>query len=103
VPILVISIDAPNAPDLAEELSQRLLGRQIIQKGFLLTAFEYSAMIDLFDSANETIDRTEADISDWIKFKHSTLKKRRLSGKRQKQNLGMPAETMELVCIEIKR
>jgi len=100
---LIISVDAPNAPDLAEELSQRLSGRQLISNGFILTAFEYRAILDLSDSSNETIDKVDADIADWIKFKHSTLKKRKLSGKRQKQVTDTPPDTQDLVCIEIKR
>ncbi len=62
VPYLVISLDAPHAADLAEELSQRLLGRQVIQQ-FMLTSFEHRAILDIADVAMEVVERTEAEVS----------------------------------------
>jgi len=60
--------------------------------------------MDLPDITDENIDRIEADVEDWIKFKHSTLKKRRLQGRRQKQSSDMAPEiASDIICIEIKR
>jgi len=104
LPSTVILVDAPNAGDLAEELSQRLIGKEEVTGAFPATSFEHQAILDLPDITNENVDKIEADVEDWIKFKHSTLKKRRIQGKRQKLGLGIsPEQAMDIVCIEIKR
>ena len=101
---VIVSIDSANAHDLAEELVQRLLAKQVVKSGTPVLAFEQSALIDIQYLEKEAIDKIIEETSDWIKYKHSTLKKRVASGTRQKQNLGMPTESSEeLVCIEIKR
>ena len=70
-----------------------------------MNSFEYHAVIDLGIVPKEGIDAIDADVADWIKFKHSTLKRRRGPGKRTKPSLAGPSEKSveELVAIEVKR
>jgi hypothetical protein len=101
---VVISLEAPNAPDLAEELAQRLLVKHLVEENFPITSFEHHAILDVSVGTSEGVDAVDADVNDWITYKHSTLKKRRLSGKRQRQPpINGGKSTEEIVCIEIKR
>jgi hypothetical protein len=100
---LLISLEAPNAPDLAEELAQRLLSKRLANDNFPLTSFEHHAILDITTAdGDKSVDAIDADVEDWIMYKHSTLKKRRLPAKRQKQPSSKSGNE-ELVCIEIRR
>ena len=104
MPYFLIAVNTPNAPDLAEELGQRLLGKQIVKGGFPLTAYDSHATLEFPDIAGEVIEKIEVEASSWIAEKHRSLRLRRLSGKRQKQNLGTPAEREEeIICAEIRK
>ena len=101
---LLISLHVPTAASLAEELGQKLLAKQIVNDGFPLTTYESHASLEFIDISNDISDKIDAEVSDWIFQKHSLLKKRKILGKRQKQNLGMPREVGEdVVCLEIKK
>ena len=100
----LITLRVPTAASLAEELGQKLIAKQIVKDGFPLTTYESYAYLEFPDIPNDIADKIDAEVSDWIFQKHSLLKKRKISGKRQKQNLGMPKESAdEVVCIEIKK
>jgi len=99
-----VSIDSPGAADLAEELGQKLLGKQIVKSGFVLNTYESHAVLEFPDSSKELIEKIETEASNWISWKHPGLKKRRILGKRQTQNLGLPTDAAEdLVCLEIRK
>ncbi len=101
---LLVSLHVPTAALLAEELGQKLLAKQIVNEGFPLTTYESHASIEFLDISNEVSEKIDAEVSEWIFQKHSLLKKRKISGKRQRQNLGMPREVgEEVVCLEIKK
>lgn len=104
LPHFIITLEAPNAPDLAEELAQRLLIKKLATEGFAVNSFEYHATIEFSSVLKEFADIIDADIADWIAYKHSTIKKRRLNGLRKSQSLNIPDQMSEqLVCIELRR
>jgi len=104
MPYFFIAIDTPGASDLAEELGQRLIGKQVAKSGFPLTVYESHATLEFPDLSKEAIEKIEVEASEWISWKHPVLKKRRISGRRQKQNLGLPTDAVEeLVCLEIRK
>lgn len=104
MPHFIITLEAPNAPDLAEELSQRLLIKKLATEGFSVNSFEYHAIIEFSSVLREFADVIDSDIADWIAYKHSTLKKRKIDGKRKRQSLEISDQTSEqLVCIELRR
>ena len=75
-----------------------------MKSSFPLTAFDSRAALDFPDTSKEVIERIEAEVAEWITWKHPAMKKRVISGKRQKQNLGMPTEAEEeLVCLELRK
>ncbi len=103
MPHFIITLEAPNAPDLAEELGQRLLIKKLANEGFAVNAFEYHATIEFSSVLKEFADVIDSDIADWIAYKHSTIKKRKLIGSRKKPSLDISDQTSEeLVCIELK-
>ena len=104
LPHFIITLEAPNAPDLAEELAQRLLIKKLATEGFAVNSFEYHATIEFSSVLKEFADIIDSDIGEWIAFKHSTIKKRRLNGTRRKQSLDISDQLSEqLVCIELGR
>lgn len=104
MPHFIITLEAPNAPDLAEELSQRLLIKKLATEGFSVNSFEYHATIEFSSVLKEFAEVIDSDVADWIAFKHSTMKKRKLSGIRKRQSLDISDQTSEqLVCIELRR
>jgi hypothetical protein len=104
MPHFIITLEAPNAPDLAEELSQRLLIKKLATEGFAVNSFETHAMIEFSSVLREFADVIDAEIADWIAYKHSTIKKRKLGGVRKRQSLEISDQaTEQLVCIELFR
>ena len=100
----LIAIDSPGAAGLAEELGQRLLGKQIVKSRFPLTVFDSRATLELPRLKKEAMEKIQAEISEWITWKHPALKMRIISGKRQEQNLGVPTEAgEEVVCLELRK
>jgi hypothetical protein len=103
LPHLLIALEAPNAPDLGEELGQRLLIKKLAKEGFIVNTFEYHATIEFPNVAPEFADAIDSDVADWITFKHSSLKKRKLAGGRKKTTLDNSNENGEqLICIEVR-
>jgi hypothetical protein len=104
MPYFLISFDTPTPSDLAEELGQRLLAKQIAQPGFIITAYGQFATMEFPNSEKGFIDKVESEAGAWIDDKHRSLRLRRLTGKRQKQSLGMPTDQAEeVVCLEIRK
>jgi hypothetical protein len=100
----VVAIETPGASDLAEELGQRLLARQIVKAGFHLTTYDSYSVLEFPNSSRDSMENIESDAADWLLWKHPALKKRRVTGKRQKQSLGLPVEAAEeFVCLEIRK
>lgn len=101
---LLITLHTPSADSLAEELGQRLISTRVVSEGFELTAYNSHANLEFPNVSSDTLEKTMAEASDWIKKKHPNLMQRRVSGKRTKQNLGMPwQEGEEVVCLEIRK
>jgi hypothetical protein len=99
---LLISIHSPAAEAVAQELGQILLVKQIVGPGFSLTALDTYAFLEFAEVSNETTDTIETEIQSWISNKHRGLRQRKVRGRRQKQNLGMPTEaSTDIVYIEI--
>ncbi len=97
-------MNLPSADGLAEELGQRLLAKRIVNDGFALTAYNSHASLEFAGVSNDTVEKIKAEAADWIFQKHSTLSIRTMTGKRQKQNLGMPTESPEdAICLEIRK
>ena len=104
MPYFLIALDTPDPLALAEELGQKLLGRQVVKSGFPISAFGSLALMEFPDANQEQIDRVQSEIASWISDKHRSLRLRKLSGKRQAQNLGMPSEAQqEIICLEIRK
>jgi hypothetical protein len=104
MPYFLVTFDTPSPQDLAQELGQRLLGKQLAKGGFAITTFGSLAIIEFPDSGTEFIDKVQSEAQAWISDKHRSLRMRKLSGKRQAQNLGMPTEPEEVVvCLEIRK
>jgi hypothetical protein len=104
LPFLVITIYAPAAGDVAKELGQMLLGKQLVDAGFSLTAFDTHASLEFPVISNDPVEKIESEVQDWIARKHGALRSRKVSGKRQKQNLGMQTGVEEeVVCLEIRK
>jgi hypothetical protein len=103
LPHLIITLEASSAPDLGEELGQRLLIKKLAKEGFVMNSFESHAIIEFPNVGKEIVEEIDSDIADWITHKHSTIKKRRLNGTRKKLSLDIAAQTNdELVCIELR-
>ena len=103
MPHFIIALEAPNAPDLAEELGQRLLIKKLAKEGFAINSFENHATIEFSSVLKDFADVIDSDIGDWVTYRHSSLKKRRLTGSRKKPSLELSDQTSEqLVCIELK-
>ena len=101
---LLISIHSPAAESVAQELSQVLLAKQIIAPGFILTALDTYAFLEFPEATSETTDVIESEIKSWISNKHRGLRQRKVRGKRQKQNLGMPTDAAtDIVYLEIRK
>jgi hypothetical protein len=101
---LLISIHSPAAEAVAHELGQILLSKQIVAPGFTLTALDTYAFLEFPEATSETTDAIESEIQSWISNKHRGLRQRKVSGRRQKQNLGMPAEAAtDIVYLEIRK
>ncbi len=105
MPVFIISVDLPNPTELAEELGQRLLGKQVVKTGFPMTTFGTVAILEFPEVTNEElIAKVQSEVESWISDKHRSLRLRKLTGKRQIQNLGMPTRAQEdLVCLEIRK
>ena len=104
MPVFVISIDLPNPAELAEEVGQRLLGKHIVKSGFPLTTFGSIAILEFPDANEELVAKVQSEVESWISDKHRSLRLRKLTGKRQRQNLGMPTQAQEeVVCLEIRK
>ena len=104
MPQFLITIEAPNASDLAEELSQRFLVKKLAKEGFAVNSFEYHATIEFSSVLKEFAEVIDDDIGDWIAYKHSSIKKRKIKGMRQRQSLDTSEQLKEdLVCIELRR
>jgi hypothetical protein len=104
LPHFIITLEAPNAPDLAEELSQRLMIKKLANEGFSVNSFEYHATIEFSSVLSDFTDIIDQEISEWIAYKHSTIKKRKLKGTRRTQSLDISDQSAEqLVCIELRR
>jgi hypothetical protein len=99
----IISVETANAADLADELGQTLLIKNLASEGFVVNSFESHAIIELPSVQKDFVDIIDAEITDWITHKHSTMKKRKLNGLRKKLSLNISDQTKEeLVCIEIR-
>jgi hypothetical protein len=99
----MISVEAASAPDLADELGQRLLIKKLAKEGFAVNSFENHAIIEFSSVLKDFADVIDSDIADWIIHKHSTLKKRKLNGLRKKPSLDISEQSSEeLVCIELR-
>ena len=104
MPFFLISFDTPSPRDLAQELGQRLLGKQLAKTGFAITAYGSLAILEFPDPEKEFMGKVQSEVEAWISDKHRSLRMRKLSGKRQKQNLGMPTEPEEeVICLEIRK
>jgi hypothetical protein len=100
----LISFDTPTPADLAQEFGQRLLAKQIAKTSFPITAYGSLAMLEFPNPEKEFMDKAQTEVETWIYDKHRSLRMRKLSGKRQKQNLGMPTEPEEeVICLEIRK
>jgi hypothetical protein len=99
----LISVDLPDPFDLAEELGQRLLGKQIVKGGFPITTYGSLAILEFPDVEQELIEKVQTEVENWISDKHRSLRMRKLTGKRQVQNLGMPTQEEVLICLEIRK
>ncbi len=103
LPHFIIALEAPNASDLAEELGQRLLIKKLAKEGFAINSFENHATIEFSSVLKDFADVIDSDVADWVTYKHSSLKKRRLVGSRKKPSLEIADQSDEqLVCIELK-
>ena len=104
LPTLLISIHSPAAEAVAQELAQILLAKQIVGSGFPLTALDIYAFLEFNDVSSETIASIDSEIQSWILNKHRGLRLRKVRGRRQKQNLGMPTESAsEITYLEIRK
>ena len=104
MPYFLISFDTPSPQDLAQELGQRLLAKQIAKTGFALTTYGSLATLEFPNPAKEFMDKVQSEAEAWIADKHRSLRMRKLTGNRQKQNLGMPTEPEEeVICLEIRK
>jgi hypothetical protein len=104
MPVFIISVDLPNPAELAEEMGQRLLGKQIVRSGFPMTNYGSLAILEFPDANEELIAKVQSEVENWISDKHRSLRLRKLTGKRQQQNLGMPTQAKEeVVCLEIRK
>ena len=100
----LITVHTPSADMLAEELGQRLISTRVVSEGFELTAYNSHANLEFPNVSSETLEKTMVEASDWLKKKHPNLMHRRVSGKRTRQNLGIPHnEGEEVVCLEIRK
>ncbi len=103
MPPFIISVEAATAPDLAEEIGQMILIKKLAKEGFVVSSFENHAIIEFSNVPKDFEDAIDLEIADWITHKHSSLKKRKLSGTRKKLSLNISDQTNdELVCIEIR-
>jgi hypothetical protein len=104
MPYFLISFDTPTPQDLAQELGQRLLAKQLAKSGFALTTYGSLAILEFSDQGTDFMDKIQSEIQSWISDKHRSLRMRKLTGKRQKQNLGMPTDPeKEVICLEIRK
>jgi hypothetical protein len=104
MPYFLISFDTPTPQDLAQELGQRLLAKDIAKSGFAMTTYGSLAMLEFPHPGKEFMEKVQSEAQAWISDKHRSLRMRKLSGKRQKQNLGMPTEPEEeVICLEIRK
>ncbi len=96
-------MEAPTAPDLAEELGQTLLIRKLAKEGFVVNSFENHSIMEFSNISKDVTEAIDSEIADWITHKHSSLKKRKLNGSRRKISLNISDQTNdEMVCIEIR-
>ncbi len=103
LPHFVISVETANAHDLAQELGQTLLIKKLAKEAFVVKSFESHAIIEFSNVQKDFVDIIDAEIADWITHKHSTMKKRKLYGLREKLSLNISDQTNEeLVCIELR-
>ncbi len=104
MPYFLIVFDTPDPSALAEELGQKLLAKQVVKSGFPITSFGSLAFLEFPEATQELIEKVQSEIGSWISDKHRSLRMRKLSGKRQAQNLGMPTEVQqEVICLEIRK
>jgi hypothetical protein len=104
LPYFLVSFDTPTPHNLAEEFGQTLLAKQIVKPGFAITAYGSVAIVEFPDSGKEFIDKIESEAQAWISDKHRSLRLRKLTGRRQKQNLGMPTDPgEEVICLEVRK
>lgn len=104
MPSLLISIHSPAAEAVAQELGQILLAKQIVGAGFPLTALDIYAFLEFPEVSDETTNSIESEIQSWVSNKHRGLRLRKVRGRRQKQNLGMPTESAtDIMYLEIRK
>ena len=100
----MISIHSPAAEAVAQELCQLLIAKQIVRPGFPLTALDTYAFLEFPEVSKENADAIESEIQTWISNKHQGLRQRKVRGRRQKQNLGLPTEaSTDIVYLEIRK
>lgn len=100
----LITMNIPSADSLAEELGQRLLAKKVVNEGLSLIVYNSHATLEFQSIPGDAVEKIKAEVADWIFQKHSRLSTRTMTGKRQRQNLGMPTEAAEeAVCLEIRK